>query len=199
MELTELYASNAPSLKASIVNLLYPIGSIYMTTNTVEPSELFGGEWEPFAQGRTIIGAGTSDKEFVAGTTGGCSNQTLTVAQMPSHTHTQQPHKHEGEVKNFKFWFAQFAHKDVKANADFLSTFKNSENTNVTLTELVSPKNNTASIGNGENWGYRKTQVSWTQTPNANTCTAVNNNAGGNEAHNNLQPYIVTYIWHRVG
>lgn len=38
--------------------------------------------------GRTLVGVGTSDQTFNAGQTGGESNHTLTVAEMPSHKHT---------------------------------------------------------------------------------------------------------------
>lgn len=38
---------------------VYPIGSIYITTNNVDPSQLFGGTWERISEGRTLFGAGT--------------------------------------------------------------------------------------------------------------------------------------------
>jgi hypothetical protein len=40
----------------SLLNLVYPIGSIYMSINNIEPSILFGGSWERISQGRFLIG-----------------------------------------------------------------------------------------------------------------------------------------------
>lgn len=185
-------------IRASVISSLYPIGAIYMSTNSTNPQEIFGGKWEAFAQGRTIIGAGVSDKEFVAGTTGGSSSQALTIQQLPAHTHTQNPHTHKGNKKQFRFWFAQFSHRDTKYNSDFLATYKNADNLNVSLSQKGC-ENNTNSIGDGSNWGYRKTEISWDHEPSMQNEVAVNQNTGNNEPHNNLQPYIVTYIWRRIG
>lgn len=68
------------AVKAAVVSTIFPVGAIYMTTNSTNPGELFGGTWEAFAQGRTIIGAGISDQNFVAGTIGGASTHTLSAA-----------------------------------------------------------------------------------------------------------------------
>lgn len=42
---------------SGIANLIYPVGSIYMSLNPVNPSTLFGGEWEQLTD-RFLIGAG---------------------------------------------------------------------------------------------------------------------------------------------
>lgn len=42
----------------SIADIIYPVGSIYMSVNSVNPGALFGGTWEQIAQGRTLFGAG---------------------------------------------------------------------------------------------------------------------------------------------
>lgn len=74
--------------------LAYPVGSIYMSMNATNPTELFGGTWEQIAQGRCLIGAGTGtdsrseSKTFTAGATGGEYNHVLTVGEMPSHNHS---------------------------------------------------------------------------------------------------------------
>ena len=188
------------SARSVILSAVYPIGSIYMSTNSVNPSELFGGVWEVFAQGRTIIGAGINEgRSFANLQEGGEYSHTLTVDEMPSHTHTQDAHTHTGQGKNFEFWFSCFEHKDILANSSFPGGyFQNSGNSNVELSQLEN-HNNTASIGSGDSWGYRKVKVSWNHIPAINDAVAVNKNTGGGQAHNVLQPYIVTYIWTRVG
>lgn len=44
-----------------LVDLVYPVGSLYMSTNSTNPSTLFGGTWQAYAQGRCLIGAGEGD------------------------------------------------------------------------------------------------------------------------------------------
>ena len=44
----------------NIFNLVYPVGSIYMSVNSTNPSTLFGGTWEQISQGRVLQGADTS-------------------------------------------------------------------------------------------------------------------------------------------
>lgn len=45
------------------VDLIYPIGSIYMTTSMVSPAVLFGGTWERI-KGRCIVGVDENDTDF---------------------------------------------------------------------------------------------------------------------------------------
>jgi len=44
---------------------MYPIGSIYLSVNSTNPSELFGGTWESIGAGRVLQGA---DDAHAAGT-----------------------------------------------------------------------------------------------------------------------------------
>lgn len=182
---------------ARLFDAIYPVGSIYISTNETNPGLLFGGTWETYAQGRTLIGNGQSDRNFVAGESGGESVHTLSIKELASHTHMQNQHNHDSDQKNFYFWFSQFTHKDNQPETDFIGCFKNSDNTNVTL-QQHDYNNNTDAIGNGNRWGYRKVGVSWNHKPSLHAVTASNQNTGGGEAHNNLQPYIVTYIWRRT-
>lgn len=47
-----------------IFNLIYPVGSIYMSVNNVNPSTLFGGTWVSWGNGRVPVGVSTSDSSF---------------------------------------------------------------------------------------------------------------------------------------
>lgn len=69
---------------AGVINLIYPVGSIYMSINSTSPATLFGGTWEQL-EDRFLLGAGST---YAAGSSGGEAEHTLTVDEMPSHTHT---------------------------------------------------------------------------------------------------------------
>ena len=65
------------------VDLIYPVGSIYMSVNATNPKDLFGGTWEQI-QGRFLLGMSSS---YPAGSQGGEAAHTLTANEMPNHTH----------------------------------------------------------------------------------------------------------------
>ena len=101
-----------------IMNLdfIYPIGSIYMNLNDINPSKIFGGTWEriPF---RYLVGAGTIEKNSYdgygsvdeqagtygigAGATFGEIFHTLTINEIPSHTHSIDGHNGDGSGAPF--------------------------------------------------------------------------------------------------
>ena len=60
----------------SIKSAMYPVGSVYITYNNVNPGTFLGGTWERFGQGRTLVGEGTGNDgstsmSFTANNTGG--------------------------------------------------------------------------------------------------------------------------------
>lgn len=90
---------------AALVDLIYPIGSIYMSTSETNPGLLFGGVWKSFAEGRTIIGVGSDKDElgntytFSANKNAGRYSHKLIASELPSHSHTTEAagdHNHDG-------------------------------------------------------------------------------------------------------
>lgn len=75
----------------SAMNKIYPVGSIYMsaTMSTVaQVQTALGGTWVKWGAGRVPVGVDTSQTEFNSvGKTGGEKTHTLTVDEMPSHSH----------------------------------------------------------------------------------------------------------------
>jgi hypothetical protein len=101
---------------ADLLDRTYPVGSIYMSVNSTEPSTLFGGTWERLG-GRFLIGAGTNteinsngeygdlgrgDPTFAGGETGGQYYHQLTIDEMPKHTHNIKSSSTDGDDK--KTW-----------------------------------------------------------------------------------------------
>ncbi len=66
-----------------LISLVYPVGSIYISYNHINPATLFGGTWVRM-QDRFLYGAKVSD---TIGETGGESTHKLTISEMPSHDH----------------------------------------------------------------------------------------------------------------
>ena len=58
---------------------IYPVGAIYINTNSTSPASLFGGTWEQIKD-RFLLGAGDT---YVAGNTGGEDTHTLTKEELP--------------------------------------------------------------------------------------------------------------------
>lgn len=81
---TDVYARNVYSERPdgtmlSITDLIYPVGSVYISVNSTDPGVLFGGTWQQIKD-KFLLSAGDT---YAAGSTGGSAKATL-----PSHTHT---------------------------------------------------------------------------------------------------------------
>ena len=74
-----VYSERPDGTMLSVVDLIYPVGSIYMSVNSADPGTLFGGTWQQIKD-RFLLSAGDT---YAAGNTGGSAKATL-----PSHTHT---------------------------------------------------------------------------------------------------------------
>lgn len=75
-------------LKTDLLDSVYPIGSIYLSINNINPSILFGGTWVAWGTGRVPVGVDINDTAFnTVEKTGGEKTHKLTIDEMPSHKH----------------------------------------------------------------------------------------------------------------
>jgi len=187
---------------ARLFEAIYPVGSIYISSNSTNPGTLFGGTWEAYAQGRTLIGNGTSDQAFNAGATGGSSTHTLTTNEMPSHTHTQNSHNHSQNSHTHTFHgYNQTGYVNNIGMRTGNGTSLSSQIGGVFAGSTDPGQSNADGSGSGAvniNFSMTPTGYNDATTATNNATTATNNNTGGGASHNNLQPYIVTYIWRRT-
>lgn len=74
-----------------IVENFFPIGTIHLTTDATNPAKYFGGIWEPFGEGRTLVCVDINDEEEIFSTSlikGGEAAHTLITNELPSHRHS---------------------------------------------------------------------------------------------------------------
>ena len=79
---------NSSGEPGNFLNYVYPVGSIYTSVNSVNPSTLFGGTWEEFGKGQVLVGVDSSQTEFnTVKKSGGEKTHLLTGVEMPAHSH----------------------------------------------------------------------------------------------------------------
>ena len=62
----------------SLIDMFYPVGSIYMSTSSTNPSDFMGGTWVAWGSGRVPVGVDTNDTDFnTPNKTGGEKTQEL--------------------------------------------------------------------------------------------------------------------------
>lgn len=159
----------------SFIKTMYPVGSIYMSVNSTNPSAYFGGTWVAWGSGRVPVGINTSDSNFnTVEKTGGAATVALSTAQMPAHTHakgtlaTASAGGHTHNLQNQKAaWGVDGGGNRVIVDATS---------------------------------GYTAVTNKATSSAGAHTHTVSGStaSAGSGSAHNNLQPYITCYMWKRT-
>ena len=97
---------DAYATRDALVNLIYPVGALYMSTSNTEPSTLFGGTWERI-QDRFLMCAGST---YTAGATGGAAththttaSHTLTINEIPAHNHDNYQRYSAGTISGWAF------------------------------------------------------------------------------------------------
>ena len=77
-------------ISQEILNIIYPVGSIYMSTNSTNPSTLFGGAWKQIKD-RFLLACGDN---YSNGVTGGEAEHILTPSELAYHDHMGRNYSH---------------------------------------------------------------------------------------------------------
>ena len=76
------------NMQVELIKLVFPIGSTYITQTNTNPSTILKfGTWER-VKGKVLVGLDEDDTAFnTIGKTGGEKTHTLTINEMPNHSH----------------------------------------------------------------------------------------------------------------
>ena len=173
---------------------MYPVGSIYLSVNNVNPGTIFGGTWEQI-QDRFLLAAGNT---YAGGATGGTASHThtsaahthttaehtLTVSEIPSHRHTPSNYDTAGSETGHKRQFTTNLstgsdsvgrRTHATGSAGHVMSAKNSDDiTSVPYTSYVGG-------GGSHNHG--------------NTGSTTPSDTGSSSS---LPPYLAIYVWKRI-
>lgn len=165
----------------SIVDLVYPVGSIYMSVNSTSPAVLFGGNWEAL-EDRFLLGASSN---HVAGEMDGAETVTLTAEQsgVPSHTHgMSHTHSHSHNLESNR-------KAPAIAGSNTWSSSKVKVGTDSSRYYI--------SRADGDSL-YGVTGTDTDATASSKSATDSNSSANASESHNNMPPYLSVYMWKRI-
>jgi uncharacterized repeat protein (TIGR02543 family) len=77
------YYKATPAQLRSMLDFIYPVGSVYISYSHVDPATMFGGTWTRI-ENAFLWGC---DSSGTIGQTGGEKTHTLTIDELPAHTH----------------------------------------------------------------------------------------------------------------
>ena len=217
--------SRIDNIENSMLDKMYPVGSIYMTTTystTEEVTNAIGGEWEKYAQGRTIIGEGIGTdsnglvKTFENNVTDGEYVHTLSSNEIASHTHSipslsgttgstgsgySLHHTCQTKTTSSSGSHSHGLYKQVDNNSG-TSLYVGGGNSSLVIYYKTDNSTTTLSAG-AHTHTYPDCyldSLSGVQSHSHTFSTGISTtgSTGENTAHNNMEPYIVTYIYKRI-
>ena len=192
---------------------LYPVGSVYISFNSADPSTLFGGTWQRLKD--TFLLA--NGDAYAAGITGGSATKTIAVSNMPAHNHTVNAngnHSHTATTSTAG------NHSHTRGSMNITGTFDGNVNDgnsaktgafyNTGRSFSGSDGGSGGDFGPGgiigfdasRSWtGSTSTNGNHTHTLTTNTTgnhTHTTNNTGGGLPLNIMPPYQTVYMWRRT-
>lgn len=181
------------TFKSTFLNLVYPVGSIYMSMNATNPHNLFGGTWERLedtfllASGNTYTADSSDEKTAQHGSAN---------AAVVKHTHTQNGHTHIQNAHNHHANALMSSYnRNIEVSARRVSLAQMEALSDQGETHLVyvdQPNYVSGQTGIGEEI--------WTDLTTAtnNETIAINQETGVDGTGKNMPPYLAVYMWKRI-
>lgn len=173
----EYYVISAQQdMKKELLDLFHPVGEYFYTSDiNFDPNTSWSGIWEKITDGRVLVAAdgnNGADPTFGNRASGGEEKVTLSVYEMPSHTHGKS-----GAVAN---GISGGSHSHSMGGEDWSS----GTGSNAAYTKSAN-----------RNAQYKRTS---TDSHTHNLPAHEHDSAGGGQAHNNMQPWTAAICWHRI-
>lgn len=179
-----------------LMTSLYPVGSVYISFDSTDPSTIFGGTWERLKD-RFLLASGDA---YAPNTTGGSATKTLTTSNLPAHTHTcasAGSHTHTRGTMNITASGFMGEHVSSDPNSNYYK-FKN-QSTGALYYDGSNKYGSNGGIDHDDYTGYFDASRSWTGATSSNgSHTHTIGSTGNGLPLNIMPPYQTVYMWRRT-
>jgi microcystin-dependent protein len=170
-----------------ILDAVYPVGAIYLSTVNTSPATLFGGTWTQIKD-RFLLSAGDT---YNVGNTGGSATKNIGVNNLPGHSHGLNSHVHSLNRHTHTVSAEGDAFNGGSAGR-YVRTWAGSANGsgwNVFAADS-SPSSCTGVL--------KLSTTTGEASGNTGTASGSTGSTGGGEALNIMPPYLTVYMWKRT-
>lgn len=172
----------------ALLDLIYPIGSIYMTVDKdSDPAAFLGGTWERWGQGCVPVGVSANENDSDFGKVeqqGGERKHQLITSEMPNHRHLGQYTKTRT--------YTTHAQTPTDPPSQSIEVYQGTREVEVQYNVVKDNVSTTAFYTSGSG---AISDIFYSEKVTSTYGVADN---GGDIAHNNLQPYITCFMWKRT-
>lgn len=170
----------------ALLELIYPVGSIYMTVDKDrDPAAFLGGTWERWGQGRVPVGVDENDTIFKkAEEKGGEKEHQLITSEMPNH-------RHKGQYSATNT-YTDHAQTPTDPPSPVILVDQGTREVEVQYNVV---KDNVSSVPYHSSGSGPINDIFYSYKVTSTYGVA---DDGGDIPHNNLQPYITCYMWKRT-
>lgn len=155
------------------LNKIFPVGAVYITYDKNNPGTFLGGTWEQFGQGRTLVGEGTGND--------GSTSMSFT----PSTNQNGSEYKHKisiSEMPSHRHKIRHYYHEYGNGRVGWIPA-------NGIAQSIAIHTDRDAAMNVAGTFTDRIGNVKESY---------LLDNEGGNQSHNNVQPYFIVYLWRRT-
>lgn len=169
----------------ALLELIYPVGSIYMSVNDTNPATFLGGTWVRWGQGRVPVGVKEDDDDFkTPEKEDGEKKHQLITSEMPNHRHLGQYTKTRT--------YTTHAQTPTDPPSQAIEVYQGTREVEVQYNVVKDNVSTTEFYTSGSG---AISDIFYSEKVTSTYGVADN---GGDIAHNNLQPYITCFMWKRT-
>lgn len=186
----------------SIFDLVYPVGSIYMSVNNINPGTLFGGTWVQI-EDKFLLSAGNT---YTAGDIGGSASHTLDTSELPIHDHDYvKATSINGNTATTDSAYVDFSGGAalITFSADAAAMYYVSTGSWTHNSARSAPRGGTPNAGSRTDGaklvgGHTHSHNVNSHSHTLNTSTEKTETTGSGTAFSTMPPYLTVYMWKRT-